>query len=268
MFFNSKETLKQLKEAYSKSVKTKSFLDYIYIKNYSASTAEDYLFEDVFNLTIKNLGELLSRSNPEVMFGDDLVSFSVNGQEYGVVDFESLSKLQNQDFVSDLVAVRGKQFEAELTLSISLVEKGQSRLEFEQDMEGFVEQYCAFWNKECEKLLGSKLSENKIYHFFCESNSMESVFDGSNGVGYGNSWDFHPGCHSLISYKGLKFNNWRGAGSLASILSIGLKKPIVYQSVSEDQFNMLNGSPSNKEENRRRYSPQALTMLNLVKESA
>lgn len=253
MFFNPKEILKELKNAYKKSL-TDEYCSSIYIYDHSSSKAQNNLFSEyglINDLTINNLGEFLCFSNPKVMFSDDLVEFFVNKQSYGVINFGSLTSLKNKDFVSEMLKASKTPDEdnkINLDLTVKLVEKGQTRLALENDMESFVAQYCEYWNKQCAKLLKSTPSEDKIYHFSCESNSMEVVFDGSKSVGYGNSWDFHPGCHGLTSYKGIKFSDWNGAGSLASILSLGLKKKIVNLSVDEDQFSMLCGSPKVKRE--------------------
>lgn len=261
MFFNSKSILKDLKSAYNQSLKDKDYCDFIYILNHSSSKANDHLFCTyglINNLTIKNLGNFLKFSNPKVMFNDDLVEFSVNGKSYGIIDIENLTSLQYKDFLPELLDGKKNGYEVNLDLTISLVEKGQLRIDFENNMESFVESYCKFWDKECSKLLKAVPNDNTIYHFVCESNEMEVVYDGFNSVAYGNSWDFHPGCHGLESYKGLKLSNWRGAGSLASILSAGLKKKMVYKSVTQEEFEMLNGSPAENDEKNDHNSDKVL----------
>lgn len=230
MLYQYLENLNDLKEKYQESLKNFVLEDSIS----SYTDLSNFLFKYTFKeINFKNLNNFLTRSNPELIFSDDLVSVEVNGVNVGEISFGEIKNLTYQNLM-DMFPTKDN----EIKFKIEVVEKSQARYDFEEQMPTLVKEYCDFWNKKIQEILGEKVGD-KIYHVYCGSNEMEVVFNKEDQVAYGNTWDFHPGCNGLTVYKKVKLGNWKGAGSLASILSNGLNKKVKYVNVDKDKFGIL-----------------------------
>jgi hypothetical protein len=234
MKLNKKSVLEQLKSCYKESEKENKFN----ITVSEQSLAEESLKNlDITLITTQDIvavDKLLKFSNPKFLLADEVLILST-GKSKREISFGDLNKIKAKDFLAEIKNDKHGYFSIELKRKRS----GKLRESLVRNFSKMAQEYTDHLNKSIVKTLKHTPTEDFIYHLSCDENEMDAVFDGTQCVAYGNSWDFHPGCHGLKTYKKIKLGDWNGAGSLKSMLSLGLKKKTKRFTLTADQFSLV-----------------------------
>lgn len=251
MKLNKKQVANQVKTLLNNSPASGYISDYDSSERPLLDSAQITVMKD-----LKDLGEALSLSTPLVVFLDDELLINVGKKKIkGTV--KKLSALKLKDVIHEF---SGKSMSFEVKLS----KEGLKRKNFKSNQVKILDDYAKEIESQIEKVLNGKPQEDVVYLIHATDSESASIFDGSNCVASGNDWDFHADCHGLKKYKTVKLgDDWNGAGSLASILSAGLQKPVRKLNVTYQEMELLVGQTFLKDRKENYSSDKTMRQLYL-----
>lgn len=224
-------------------VMSKTFYNELYVSPYSSTKANSpIIHHDVFvGLNKNNVAKFLMRSNPILVFDDELFKLTI-GKFSGLFTLDMLQLLKAKDLYDLLTE---KELQRDGNIRIDIIETSSKRDVFFKSIDKLVKEYCDDMNSMVDKIVKQKTkksySDQYVYLIECTDHESELVVDGFNIVASGNTWDFHEGSCGLSLYKKINLSGWNGSGSLASILSAGLKKKKIAFTVNAKEFELFQG---------------------------